>query len=189
MLKQDWSLDVSSLQEFLRLPEVKPAFEHIGGKMIQKMSPNRPHGLLQMTLGSHLLDHVCSKKLGMIYSELRCSFRRDSHVPDLCSIARGRLPRDDRGVLASKIRMAPDLAIEILLPGQTVGEVMKKLRLAIAHGLRLGWLIDPIKRQVYVARPRRKVEILRAGAVLSGEDVMPGDSLGLDELFSRMDED
>lgn len=177
------STELSSLKQFLRLPEFKPALEYIGGRVIQKMSPNRPHGSLQMHLGSRLLQFAQINQLGIIYSELRCTFWKNSYVPDLCFIARGRIPRDAKGELVSKIRLAPDLAIEILSPGQTVGEVSHKLRLAIKHGLRLGWLIHPRRRQVYIIRPHRKVEVLRVGDSLSGEDVIPGLLLSFSDMF------
>ncbi len=177
------------LDAFLQLPEFSPPFEFLGGRIIQKMSPNRNHGLLQIALGAHLLEFVRTNRLGMIYSELRCTFGGDSYIPDLCFIAKGRIPRNSKGELASKIRFAPDLAIEILSPGQTVGEITTKLRDAIQHGLKLGWLIHPIKQQVYVVRPTRRIEILKIGSELTGEEVLKGYRLSLEELFSWQAED
>jgi Uma2 family endonuclease len=176
--------DLSSLKRFLQLPEVKPPFEYYGGRIVQKMSPSRPHGALTICFGANLLEFVLREDLGMIYSELRCTFGGASYVPDLCFIARGRIPRNSKGELVSKIKFASDLAIEILSPGQTAGEVCLKLRFAIKHGLRLGWLIHPVKKQVYILRPRRRVEIIRLGSILTGEDVLPGYTLSLDQLFS-----
>jgi Uma2 family endonuclease len=56
----------------------------------------------------------------------------------------------------------------------------------IANGARLGWLIDPIKRQVHIYRPGKAVERLDEPKTLSGEDVLPGFVLDLtDILFDR----
>jgi Uma2 family endonuclease len=178
-----------TLKHFLQFPEVKPALEFFGGRVVQKMSPNRPHSSIQVCLGSHLLQFTRLAQSGKIYSELRCTFGGESHVPDLCFIAKGRIPRDSKGELVSKIRIAPDLAIEIVSPGQTIGELTAKLRFAIKNGLRLGWLIDPRKKQVTILKPKLRAKVLRLGDVLSGEEVLPGYSLSLDELFSWQDED
>jgi Uma2 family endonuclease len=181
--------DLLTVEDFLQLPEFKPPLEYFGGRVVQKMSPNRRHSVIQISLGAHLLQFIKLENLGMIYSELRCSFGGDSYVPDLCFIARGRIPRDKKGELVSKIRFVPDFAIEILSPGQTVKEIITKLRFAVKHGLRLGWLIHPIKKQVYLVRPRRRTEILRLGGILSGEDVLPGFTLGIDVLFGWLEND
>lgn len=178
-----------TLKDFLKFPEVKPALEFYGGRIIQKMSPNRPHSLLQICFGSHLRQFTRSHQLGQIYPELRCTFSGQSQVSDLCFIAKGRVPRDVKGELVSNIRFAPDLAIEILSPGQTVSELTAKLRLALKNGLRLGWLIHPKKKQVIIFRPKRRAQTLLLGDVLSGEEILPGYTLRLDELFSWQDDD
>ena len=180
---------ILTIEHFLRFPEVKPPLEFFGGRVVQKMSPNRPHSFIQIALGSHLLQFVRSSHLGLIYTELRCTFHGESYVFDLCFIARGRVPRDRKGELVSKIRFAPDLAIEILSPGQTVGELTAKLRFALKHGLRLGWLIHPKKKQVTILRPKLRSRVLRPGDVLYGEEVIPGYALRLEELFSWQEED
>ena len=52
----------------------------------------------------------------------------------------------------------------------------------IANGARLGWLIDPLEKQVFVYRPDAPVEHLKNPATLSGEPVLAGFTLGLDKL-------
>ncbi|XZE19881.1 Uma2 family endonuclease [Pirellulaceae bacterium SH449] len=44
----------------------------------------------------------------------------------------------------------------------------------ISNGVRLGWLIDPFDRQVYIYRPNREIDIVSNPLSLSGEDVLPG---------------
>jgi len=53
----------------------------------------------------------------------------------------------------------------------------------LASGARLGWLIDPSDRSVYIYRPGRPLERLRAPATLSGEAVLPGLVLDLAPLW------
>jgi Uma2 family endonuclease len=77
--------DILTLKQFLQFPELKPPLEFFGGRVVQKMSPNRPHSVLQIFLGANLLQFATSQKLGLVYTELRCTFSGESYVPDLSS--------------------------------------------------------------------------------------------------------
>ena len=129
------------------------------------------------------------RKLGLPYPELRCTFGGESIVPDLCVFARGRIPRDEHGRLVDDVFLPPDLAIEILSPGQTLKSLGAKLSRCVRHGVRLGWLIQPRRSRVFVFRPDRPVETLELGGVLQGEDVLPGFALPLSEMFGWLVED
>lgn len=173
-----------SIDDFRSIPEVRPALEYFGGRVIQKVSPKLPHSIIQLELGVVLLTYSRAKQLGRAYSELRCTFRGDSHVFDLCFFSQDRLPDPTSPADRDQIEVPPDLAIEILSPGQTVGELKRKLRSAIRRGVRVGWLVDEARRHVHVLRSGRKPRVLEIGDVLDGEDVLPGFSLSLDEMFS-----
>ena len=53
----------------------------------------------------------------------------------------------------------------------------------IANGARLGWLIDPIDKRVYVYRPGQPVETLDDPPTLSGDPVLPGFVFAVRELW------
>jgi Uma2 family endonuclease len=175
--------DDLTLEKFLRLPETKPALEYLQGKVVQKVSPKTTHSVLQMMLGSHILNYAMPRKLGRPYPELRCTYGGESIVHDLCFFERGRIPRDEHGRLVDDVLLPPDLAIEILSPGQTVKNLGAKLSCSMDRGVRLGWLIQPRRSKVFVFRPDRPVEALELGGTLQGEDVLPGFALPLAEMF------
>ncbi len=181
--------DDLSLKRFLRLPEAKPALEYLRGKVVQKVSPKTTHSVLQMQLGSYVLTYARPRKLGQPYTELRCTFGGESIVPDLCFFVRGRISRDEHGRLVDDVLLPPDLAIEILSPGQTLKDLGTKLSRCVSHGVRLGWLIQPRRSRAFVFRPDRPVETLDIGGVLQGEDVLPGFALPLSEMFGWLVED
>ena len=110
-------------------------------------------------------------------------------VFDLSFFVRDRQPDPINPQDKNEIRRPPNLAVEILSPGQTAGELSRKLRSAIRRGVRLGWLIDDRKRQVHVLCPGIKSRILRPGDTLDGGDVLPGDILPVAELFGRLHRD
>ena len=177
-----------ALDDFLALPEVRPALEYHGGRLIQKMSPRWKHGIIQPDLTACLNAFARPRRLGRAVTELRCTFGGESHVFDIAYFARDRIPTPEEQEAVGGIPSPPDLAIEILSPGQTVGELSRKLRSAVRRGVRLGWLIDDRKRAVRVLRPGGKPVVLRVGDVLDGGDVLPGFTLPVADLFGWLDD-
>ena len=75
--------------------------------------------------------------------------------------------------------LSPDFLTEVLSPTDSLNETRAKMVEYVENGTRLGWLINPRRRQVEIYRPEREVEILDNPASLSGEDVLPGFVLDL----------
>ena len=69
-------------------------------------------------------------------------------------------------------RGAPDLAIEVLSPGDSAEEVDEKIQEWLAAGVRLLWIVNPKAQTISVYRPGG-LSVLRRGDTLSGEDVVP----------------
>jgi Uma2 family endonuclease len=105
-------------------------------------------------------------------------------LPDLSFVYWDRLP--DRMVPAEPILgLAPDLAVEVLSPGNTKGEMALKVREYFLAGVGLVWLVDGDKRTVRVyTAPDQSVRLTEA-QTLDGGDVLPGLRLPLREVFAR----
>ena len=70
---------------------------------------------------------------------------------------------------------APDFVLEIRSRSDNLRPLQRKMRLWMDAGARLGWLIDPINRRVYIYRAGHpEPETLENPATLDGEDVLPG---------------
>ena len=70
---------------------------------------------------------------------------------------------------------APDFVLEIRSRSDNLRPLQRKMRLWMDAGARLGWLIDPINRRVYIYRAGQpEPEMLENPATLDGEDVLPG---------------
>jgi Uma2 family endonuclease len=78
---------------------------------------------------------------------------------------------------------APDLAIEVLSPDNTRPKVRRKARAYLASGGLLVWALDSRRRTVTVWRPEAEPQTLTEEDVLSGEEVLPGFSVRVVELF------
>ena len=72
------------------------------------------------------------------------------------------------------ITVGPAFVAEIMSGTDTLPPLQRKMAQYIANGARLGWLIDPYRRRVYIYRPGAPVELLEDPETISGEDVLPG---------------
>ena len=175
--------EVLTLEDFLRLPEIKPALEFLDGRIVQKMSPNWHHSRIEAKLPARIDEVAEEPRLGLSAVELRCSFGGESYVPDISYFVWDRLPIDDEGRLLEKCVLAPDWSIEILSPGQTVKQLTARLKRLVAKGVRLGWLIQPRKSRVFVVLPGGIVRTFEVGEILDAEPVLPGFRITVAEMF------
>jgi Uma2 family endonuclease len=79
--------------------------------------------------------------------------------------------------------ICPDFVIELRSPTDRLSELQEKMQEYVANGARLGWLIDPSDKRVYVYRPDQPVEVINDPLSLSGESVLPGFVLRVQELW------
>jgi Uma2 family endonuclease len=77
----------------------------------------------------------------------------------------------------------PDFVLELRSPSDRLQTLQAKMREYLANGARLGWLLDPETRRVYVYRPDRPVERLDDPAMLAGDPVLVGFVLNVREVW------
>ncbi len=151
---------ILTLEEFLKLPETKPASEYINGQVIQKPMPQGKHSKLQARLVITINHLVEEPQIAQAFPELRCTFGGRSIVPDVAVFTWERIPVDENGDIANVFPSAPDWTIEILSPDQNQTKVTNNILHCLNHGTRLGWLIDPEVRGVLVFPPGEQPRLL-----------------------------
>jgi Uma2 family endonuclease len=154
-----------TLEEFLAMPETKPASEFINGKIEQKPMPQGEHSRLQSKLCGALNDVGEPAKIAMACPELRCIFGERALVPDLSVFRWQRIPRTDSGRIANRFELHPDWAIEIVSPGQSHTKVLDNLLHCSANGTELGWLIDSDEESILVVDESQRLRIFRGEAI------------------------
>jgi Uma2 family endonuclease len=155
-----------TLEEFLSLPETKPASEFINGQVIQKPMPQGEHSRLQGKLCEAINQVGEAAKIAYAFPELRCSFGGQSVVPDIAVFRWDRILRKPSGRIENRFTIYPDWSIEILSPEQSQTRVLINLLHCVRHGTELGWLIDPDEATVLVVWPDHPLEILRGESTL-----------------------
>lgn len=145
-----------TLDEFLTMPETKPASEFIDGQVSQKPMPQGKHSCFQGKLVSRINTVVEDPRVALAFPELRCTFDGRSTIPDISVFTWDRLPIDSQGDLANIFTMPPDWTIEILSPDQNQNKVVRNILHCLNHGCQLGWLIDPEDRSVVMYPPGKQ---------------------------------
>ncbi len=148
-----------TLEEFLKLPETKPASEYFEGKIIQKPMPQGEHSTIQAELIIAITAVVKPQKIARAFPELRCIFDGRTIVPDIAVFTWQKIPRKENGGVANVFNDSPDWMIEILSPEQRVTKVTKKILHALKHGTQMGWLIDPTDQIIFVYYPHQQPEV------------------------------
>lgn len=101
-------------------------------------------------------------------------------APDASFVAAARMPRQ---VSAGFFPGPPDLAVEVVSPGDSYSDVHEKALSWLAHGTRAVWVVDPGARRVTVYRSPGDVRALAADETLTGDDVVPGFAIPVHALF------
>jgi Uma2 family endonuclease len=103
--------------------------------------------------------------------------------PDLAWVRRSRwdaLTEDEKERFPP---LCPDFVAELRSRSDALAALQAKLQEYIDNGARLGWLIDPLERKVYVYRPQAQAQCLEDPGTISGDPVLPGFVLDLSRLW------
>lgn len=175
-----------TLEEFLRLREKKPALEFEEGRVTQKVSPKTKHSRLQYRLSEAVNVLAEPAKLAFAFPELRETYAERSYVPDVSVFTWQRLPRDEHGELLDDVFVPPDIAIEILSPGQNVNALVRRCLWYVGNGVRLALLVDPYARTVRRFLPDEQPITLTGADPVDFGDILPGFDLTVEQLFASL---
>jgi Uma2 family endonuclease len=68
--------------------------------------------------------------------------------------------------------ICPDFVIELRSESDTLEPLQKKMQEYLSNGLRLGWLVNPQKRQVEIYRANQDKQVIENPKQLDGEEVL-----------------
>src|SRR5437016_6150115 len=83
--------------------------------------------------------------------------------------------------------LCPDFVLELRSPSDSMGTLQKKMEEYRENGAQLGWLLDPVNKQVHVYRPGAAVEVLDNPAAVAGEPVLRGFVLDVLQIWAVME--
>ena len=104
-------------------------------------------------------------------------------APDVSWILLSRSESLTRTEQRAFSHISPDFVIELRSLSDSLADLQIKMAEYLENGLRLGWLIDPQNKQVYICRSNEPVETLEEPATVSGNPVLPGFTLDLNSIW------
>lgn len=158
--------------------------ELVDGTLVRKVM-GFDESVLAVELAAILSLFAKQKNLGVVAGEagmLRI-LPDQIRIPDVSFISRERLTASDFQQAAAPA-IAPDLAVEIISPGNTREEMDRKLRDYFAAGVRLVWYVYPQVKEVHVFTAVDQTTVLGEKDQLDGGVVLPGLAIDLDAFFA-----
>jgi Uma2 family endonuclease len=176
---------VLTAQDVERISLPGKVTELIRGHLVVREPPGTWHGVIAANLTYYLSDFVRRHELGIVLAQdtgFKITSDPDTvRAPDVAFVGRERAGGIPRSGYAE---LAPDLLAEILSPDDRPAEVLAKVADWLGAGTRLVWVVDPARSDVRVYRQDGSLAVLHAHESLDGEDVLPGFSCPLAQVFS-----
>ncbi len=162
--------------EILASPSDSPENEEL-----QEMAGGIP-GEIGSLMNHYLVAHVYSNKLGRVFNA-QTDFLLPTigkRQPDVAFVSYDRLSVNVR----EAVPVAPDLAVEVVSKTDDFYEVDDKVDEYLKAGVRLIWVVRPIRKVVEVYhQDHPKMQVRTTDDELDGEDVLPGFKLKVSMLF------
>ena len=173
-------------EDLLRMPDDGFCYELVKGELRKMAAAGYQHGRISMNISTPLDQHVRAHDLGTVYAaETGFTLASDPdtvRAPDVAFIRRERVA--EVGDTGGYWPGAPDLAVEVISPGDTYTEVQEKILEWLDAGTRMVIAVNPRRRVVTVYRSLADISILTENDTLDGGDVVPGWSMPVRDVFA-----
>jgi Uma2 family endonuclease len=176
---------LATADELFMVPDDGYRYELVKGELRRMPPAGSEYGAVIMNLGGPLHQFVKTNSLGVVFgAETGFKIASDPdtvRAPDLAFIRRKRIP--EAGLPRGFWPGAPDLAVEVVSPGDTYTEVEEKVNDWLDAGTRMVLVLNPRARTATVYTSQTDVLRLIESDTLDGGEVMPGFTYRVAELF------
>lgn len=174
-----------SADELLALPN-EHDLELVHGELVER-SMGTESSFIAGRLFHLIFAYVELKRLGWAFGDgtgylLPIKNEETVRKPDTSFVSFQKLTPAD-GLPKGYLKLAPDLAVEVVSPNDLAEEVDQKINDYLQAGVRLVWIVHPSSRTVAVHRADDSVVRLRETDYLDGENVLPGFQCRIADLF------
>jgi Uma2 family endonuclease len=177
--------ELLTADDLLKKPHDGYRYELVKGELIKEPSAGNIHGKRAMRLGWRLAQHVEGNDLGVVFAAetgFRLATDPDTvRAPDVAFVTRTRI--EEAGEFEGFWPGAPDLAVEVISPGDLYIEVEEKVEEYLNAGARAVWVVDPRRRTITIYRSLTEITILTENDTIEGGDIIPGFSCPVAEVF------
>jgi Uma2 family endonuclease len=187
-VERDLEQKIWTDEAFMALPDDGSRYEIVNGVLVNMGNSGIEHGYIASILNILVGGYVLSHKLGII-CDSSTAFKMkagNKRAPDLSFVSKMRLKGVKR-LPKGFFEGAPDLAVEVISPSNTFEELHYKIVEYFENGCHLVWVIHPDEQSIMVYYHPHPDRLLKINDVLDGEQVIPGFTLPVADLFAELD--
>lgn len=180
---------VDEFWDYVHLPEnAGRRLELVNGEIREMVPTGGEHGEVTFDFSLMIGNFVKKNKLGRITAAetgyilgIRPDGKPDVRAPDIGFVSIERAPEPFESKF---IPLVPDLAVEVVSPGDEAKEIEEKVKHYLRSGVRMVWVMYPSVKSIIVRKPT-EIKELSQDDELSGEDVLPGFSVKVSDIFPK----
>ena len=171
-----------TVEELEQLPDDEMQYELDEGELITMPPAGEEHCGVEVETILLLGPFVKRRSLGRVYPG-DMGFRLSAHTVRCPDVAFVRKERLETGRRKGFFNGAPDLAVEIFSPSDSVPQLMRKVQQYLRAGTHTVWVLYPDEKRVHVFEASGKDRILEADEILDAPELLPGFSIQVKALF------
>jgi Uma2 family endonuclease len=170
-------------EQLLHAPDMGRC-ELLRGELVMMSPSGALHGIcvdfVERQLGNYVADHSLGKTFGAETGFIIARNPDTVRAPDVAFVTKARIPDPfPVGFFPGQ----PDIAVEVLSPGDRVSEVNEKTRDWLASGCQEVWNVDPQMQTITVHRADGSIRLLASSDVLESPILLPEFRLAIKEIF------
>ncbi len=157
-------------------------YELVDGEILELPYSNDEQGEIVVNVGTAFKGYSRQRGVGEARVETGYRLRTGPDTvrgPDVSFVLHPRVEGRGSGFPVG----APDIAVEVVSPSDTAAEIARKVAEYLAAGSQRVWVVYPSSRRVVVHRDDGSVLSFNGDDVITDEELMPGFSLPLSEIF------
>jgi Uma2 family endonuclease len=171
-------------EELLALPDDGMRHELIDGVLTTMAPTGFEHGGCEFTIAGHFFVYLSRNPIGRaVTGEVGFSLRRDPdrvRAPDVAFVRAERIPSEP---VSGYFEGAPDLAVEVVSPGDTASEVDDRVAHWLEDGARAVWVVHPSRPRLTIHFADGTARTCGRDDEVDGGDVLPGFRMRLADLL------
>jgi Uma2 family endonuclease len=171
-------------EEFLDFADLEGSVELVKGQ-VNRMPPAFPRHAQVCAKLARLLGNFAEEKHGHVLSNDVCLITQRNpdtvRGADVAYVSYAKVPKGP--LPAGYLSTPPDIVFEVRSPSDRWKELMKKVLEYLEAGTLVVCVVDPTTETAWVYRSDRDEEQFSNGDTLRIEDVLPGFSVPLQQLF------
>ena len=170
------------------LPSNEPRdhYEIINDQIVVEPPLGAREGCIATVISFFLNQFVRGNRLGRIANEVLFILRTEPRLrrsPDVAFVSAERWSLSKPVPASAAWDVIPDLAIEVVSPTDTSGDVQSKIAEYFRAGVRLVWVVHPEQCEIYVYDSTRTIRVFGRDDLIDGGHVLPGFQMPLNEVF------